>query len=168
MTAGGYAYLPAGGRGTQIDSDSGAVMLYFLDEAASGAIIQTPMITSSDLLDWQAQDIGIYVKELRKDPGSGARTWLMRVDPEAIIPLQKSSRNVEGYLVSGAIDYSECSGGMSGTDQYLPGGYFHRPPGAVHGGPDTTTASGATWYLRVLGDETVDFVDECPAVAPSP
>ena len=168
LTAGGYAYLPAGGRGTQIDSDSGAVMLYFLDEAASGAVIQTPMITSSDLLDWQAQDIGIYVKELRKDPGSGARTWLMRVDPEAIIPLQKSSRNVEGYLVSGAIDYSECSGGMSGTDQYLPGGYFHRPPGAVHGGPDTTTASGATWYLRVLGDETVDFVDECPAVAPSP
>lgn len=163
LGSGGYAYLPPGHTGTRMASTSGALLLYFLDDADDAAVIQTPLITNSELLDWQTEDIGVFVKELRRDPGSGAKTWLRKIDPEAMLPLQKSTQNVEGYLVSGSIMYSECSGGMSGTDAYLPGGYFHRPPGAIHAGPETKTASGAIWYLRVLGDEQIEFVDACPS-----
>ncbi|MGI9263077.1 MAG: DUF4437 domain-containing protein [Woeseiaceae bacterium] len=162
LKSGGYAYLPPGHTGSQMESSNGALMLYFLDDSDDAAMIQTPLITSSELIDWQAEDIGVSVKELRRDPGSGARSWLRRIESQAILPLQKSNQNVEGYLVSGSIMYSECSEGMSGTDQYLPGGYFHRPPGATHAGPETTTESNAVWYLRVLGEEQVETVASCP------
>jgi len=163
LRPGGYAYLPPGHTGMQMETSNGALMLYFLDDADGAAVIQTPLITNSELIDWQSEDIGVAVRELRRDPGSGARTWLQRIDPQAILPLQRSTQNVEGYLVSGSIMYSECSEGISGTGQYLPGGYFHRPPGATHAGPDTTTESGAVWYLRVLGEEQIETVDACPS-----
>ena len=163
LTAGGYAYLPPGHTGMQMESTAGAMLLYFLDDAADTAVIQTPLITNSSLLDWQTQDIGVSVKELRKDPGSGVRTWLMKFDSTAVIPYQHSSQNVEGYMVAGSMLYSECSGGLSGTEQYLAGGYFHRPPGATHGGPETRTESEAVWYLRVTGEERIEMVDGCPA-----
>lgn len=162
LRSGGYAYLPPGHTGSQMESTNGALMLYFLDDSDDASVIQTPLITNSEILDWQSEDIGVSVKTLRYDPGSGARSWLQRIEPEAMLPLQRSNQNVEGYLVSGSIMYSECSEGMSGTDQYLPGGYFHRPPGATHAGPETTTESGAVWYLRVMNEEQVETVASCP------
>lgn len=165
LLPGGYFFVPAGMPGPEMRSDGGAVMLYFLDDANDSAAIQTPIITSSELIEWRAVDVGIRVRDLRLDPGSGARTWLMHVDADAVLPFQRSSQNVEGYLLSGSMQYSECSGGLAGTDTYLPGGYFHRPPGAVHAGPDTLTATGATWLLRTAGEETIEFVDGCPAAS---
>jgi quercetin dioxygenase-like cupin family protein len=159
---GGYFFIPPGMPGAQMRSGGGAVMLYFLDEADQAASIQTPIISSSDLIEWRQEDVGIRVKDLRLDPGSGARTWLMHIDQDAVMPYQQSSQIVEGYLLAGSMMYSECSGGMAGTDEYLPGGYFHRPPGAVHAGPDTQTTAGATWYLRTPGEEKIEFVDGCP------
>ncbi len=163
MTEGSYAYLPPGLSGLQMTSAKGALLLYFLDEANGAAVIETPLITNSSLLAWQPQDIGLSVKELRADPGSGARTWLLNVAPEATLPWQMSSRILEGYLLSGAITYSECRGEDYATDEYLAGGYFHRPPGAIHGGPDSQTTTGATWFLRVPGEEQVEIVDGCAA-----
>jgi hypothetical protein len=162
LTAGGYAYLPAGMSGAGMTSDSGAIILAFFDEADSRAVIQTPIITNSELLEWTNSDIGVSVKDLRYDPGSGARTWLVRITPDAILNWQKSSRLVEGYLVEGSLTTSECSGGMPVTDDYLAGGYFNRPPDAVSGGPETVTVSGATWYLRVSGENVTEQVDGCP------
>ena len=161
MTEGGYAFLPPGMSGLQMKSVSGALMLYFLDDADDAAVIQTPLITSSNLLNWQPLDIGISVKELRKDPGSGARTWLLNISADAILPWQRSSQMVEGYLVTGKISYSECSGDEFGTEEYSTGGYFHRPPGAIHAGPETQTLNGATWFLRTLGEEEVEVVEGC-------
>lgn len=161
LNAGGYAYLPPGHTGMQMETSNGALMLYFLDDADDAAMIQTPLITNSQLVDWQSHDIGVSDKVLRHDPGSGAKTWLRRIEPQAMLPLQRSTQIVEGFLVSGSIMYSECVDGMSATDQYLPGGYFHRPPGATHGGPDTTTASGAVWYLRVPDEEQIEIADAC-------
>ena len=161
LAAGGYAWLPAGMPGMSMRSANGALMLYFVDDADPRAVIQTPLISSSHLVDWQQQDIGVALKELRADPGSGARTWLLRLSPEALLDWQKSSQPVEGYLLSGAIDYSECSNGKVVTAAYLPGRYFLRPSGTVHGGPATRTASGATWFLRVAGTETIDTLNGC-------
>lgn len=163
LTEGGYAYLPPGMTGMPMASDSGALLLYFVDEADAAAVIGTPLITSSEVLKWQQDDIGIFTKELRADPGSGARTWLLRIAPEAILDWQRSSRLLEGYLIEGAISYSECSAGERVTADYLPGGYFHRPPGAVHGGPDTRTTAGATWILRIAAAQTIQVVAGCDA-----
>lgn len=168
LAQGGYAYLPPGMSGLQMKSEEGALMLYFVDEANDSAVIQTPLITNSELLAWAQQDIGVSIKELRADPGSGARTWLLDVRPEAILPWQRSSQMVEGYLLSGAIDYSECSSDQFVTDGYLPGGYFHRPPGAVHAGPATKTVAGAVWFLRVLGEEQVEIVEGCVSEPDAP
>ena len=163
LEAGGYAYIPSGMTGMQMKSDNGAMVLYFLDQANEASVIQTPLVTNSNLIDWDTDDIGVSVKELRADPGSGARTWLLRIDSDAILPWQKSSRPVEGYLLSGGMMYSECVGEVHGTEAYQPGGYFHRPPGAIHGGPESTTTGSATWYLRVTGEDVVEVVDGCLA-----
>lgn len=164
LEPGAYVYIPPGMSGVQMTSSGGALILQNYDESDPSAVIETPIVSSSELLEWRPVDVGISIKELRRDPGSGARTWLMKVGPEAVIPFQKSSRSVEGYLVSGSIMWSECSEGLAGTEEYAAGGYFHRPPGAVHGGPDTITTAGATWFLRVLGEEKIDYVDGCPPV----
>ena len=165
LTPGGYFFAPPGMPGVEMSSDTGAAMLYFLDEANDRSAIQTPIISSSEIMEWQSRDVGVRVKELRRDPGSGARTWLMHIDANAVLPYQHSSQNVEGYLLAGSIRYSECSQGIAVTEEYFPGGYFHRPPGAVHAGPDTQTVTGATWYLRTLGEESVEYVDACPPLA---
>jgi len=162
LSPGGYFYIPPGMPGAQMRSGGGAVMLYFFDEANQAAAIQTPIISNSDLVEWRQEDVGVRVKNLRLDPGSGARTWLMQIDQDAVMPFQQSSQVVEGYLLSGSIRYSECSGGVAGTDEYLPGGYFHRPPGVVHAGPDTGTTTIATWYLRTPGEQRIEIVDGCP------
>jgi len=161
MTAGGYVYVPPGMPGLPISSRVGAVMLYFLGEANEEDVIRSPLITSSNLIDWQAADAGTAVKELRADPGSGARTWLMKFTPGTIRGWQRSSQAVEGYLLDGALTWSECIDGDAVSGEYLPGGYLNRPAGAINGGPDSTTESGATWFLRVTGREVVETLDAC-------
>lgn len=162
LAPGGYLYIPPGMSGISMSSVRGALVLQNYDESDPAAVIGTPLVSSSELIAWQPVDIGISVKELRRDPGSGARTWLMKIDPEAVIPFQVSTQKVEGYLVDGSVMWSECVAGLPTTGEYQAGGYFNRPPGAVHGGPETLTGAGATWFLRVLAEERIDVVDGCP------
>jgi len=166
LAEGGYAYIPSGSTGLPMRSDRGAMILYFLDSANPAAVIQTPLISNAGLLNWESPlsgfgNDGILVKELRADPGSGAKTWLLRLDPGSRQPWQSSSQAVEGYLLSGSVMDTECIAGNAITSEYLPGGYFHRPPGAIHGGPLATTAAGAVWFIRVPASERVAVVDGC-------
>jgi quercetin dioxygenase-like cupin family protein len=170
LTVGGYAYVPPGSTGLPMWSDNGALILYFLDTANDKAVIQTPLITNSDLLDWESPVFdfgsdGLSIKELRADPGSGARTWLLKVDPGANQSWQYSSQTLEGYLLSGSVVDTECVAGESATYEYLPGGYFHRPPGAIHGGPAATTSAGAVWFLRISASEQIELVSGCEPTA---
>ena len=170
---GGYAYIPPGSTGLQMKTSAGAMLLYFIDDADADAVIQTPLIMSSDLLGWtpvseNPNDIGISVKELRADPGSGARTWLMKVDPVASQGWQQSSISREGYLVAGTYRDSECINGEAITGDYGTGGYFHRVPGATFGGPEAVSVSGAIWLLRVQEAETVQALPECIAAQAGP
>jgi len=161
LTEGGYAYIPPGSAGLQMQSENGATLLYFVDDANDRAVIRTPLITNSGLLEWQPGAAGFATKDLRADPGSGARTWLLKLDPGVVPGWQRSSQNVEGYLLSGSVIESECVGGEVFSAQYLPGGYFHRPPATVHGGAESRAPGGATWLLRVPGAEQVEAVDGC-------
>ncbi|MGI9265412.1 MAG: DUF4437 domain-containing protein [Gammaproteobacteria bacterium] len=167
LAPGGYAFLPSGSFGTTMSTDLGAEILYFQDDIDAKAVIQTPLILSSDIVDWvplsgDIEDIGLMVKELRKDPGSGAKTWLLKVEPSAIRRWSASSVLREGFLVSGSDRLSECLNGEPQTGDYLSGGYFHRPPGAVNGGPEAISTTGATWFLREASNGRISYVDRCP------
>ena len=172
LEPGGYAYLPSGTFGTTMSTDLGAEILYFLDDLDPKAVIQTPLILSAGLLNWAPlsgddEDQGLLVKELRNDPGSGARTWLLSVSPSAVRRWTRSSVLQEGFLVSGSDRLSECLNGEAVTGDYLAGGYFHRPPGAVSGGPESISETGATWLLRESSSGRIEHLGECPApVAP--
>lgn len=98
------------------------------------------------------------------DPGSGARTWLLKVDPIATQSLRRSSSTNEGYLLSGTYQTSECLMGEVVTDIYTRGGYFHRPPGATHGGTEEMATETSTWFMRVLATDTVLETNICPGV----
>jgi hypothetical protein len=166
MGAGGYAYIPPGSMGMQLVTRSGALILYFLDNSNDMAVIKTPLIADAELLEWQprserVEDIGISIKELRADPGSGARTWLLKVDPIATQGLRKSTVTNEGFLLSGSYTTSECILGKLVTDTYLPGGYFHRPPEAIHGGSAERATDSTVWFMRVLGKDSVSDVAAC-------
>jgi len=172
LDAGGYAYLPSGNAGMQMKTEDGALLMYFLDDANESAVIQTPLILDSDLLGWtplseDPNDLGRSVKVLRADPGSGARTWLEKFDPVANLEWQHSSVTREGYLVSGSYHDGECVNGESVTGDYESGGYFHRVPGAMNGGPDAGTVDGAVWLLRVLEKETLQKFPDCVVLAPA-
>ena len=166
LTEGGYAYVPSGSTGLPMRSDIGATILYFLDSANDDAVIQTPLITNAEFLSWESPVFdfgsdGLSVKVLRADPGSGTATWLLKLDPGARQSWQSSTQPLEGYLLSGRVMGSECVGGEVMTAEYLPSGYFHRPPGAIHGGPEATTTTGAVWFMRVPANERIDVVDGC-------
>ncbi len=166
---GGYAYIPPGSSGLQMKTLRGASLLYFLDDADPDAVIQTPLILSSDLVSWtplseSPNDIGLSAKELRADPGSGARTWLMKIDPFASQSWQQSSTTREGYLVAGTYRGSECVNGEAVTGEYVAGGYFYRNPRAIYGGPDAASADGAIWFLRAPEKESLQTLSGCTPV----
>jgi len=166
MPAGGYAYLPSGTSGVPITTDGGANLLYFLDDALPGSVIQTPLIVSRDLMTWESSDsldgFGLSEKVLREDPGTGARTWLFRIDPGAVLPWQRSTAAEEGFLLEGSYRHAECVGGEAVVGEYLPGGYFQRPPEAVNGGPESAAILPSVWYLRRMAGGETEVVPGCP------
>lgn len=51
-------------------------------------------------------------------------------------------------MISGAYQDSECFNGEVQTWQYLPGGYFLRPPETFNGGAEAIANVETTWFLR--------------------
>ncbi len=151
---GGYAYLPSGSMGVSMSSVEGALLLYFIDDVQPGAIIQTPIISNSNLLEWRAESdaieaFGISTKEMRLDPGSGARTWLLKVEPGAVQDWQKASNTQEGFMLSGDYHHVECAAHGPVRGDYTAGGYFLRPANAINGGPESVAAQTTVWLMRV-------------------
>ena len=163
LTSGGYAWLPPGSSGSQLKTDDGAVILYFVANASDTAAIQTPLITNAELLGWSPLSPGFWSRTLRSDPGNGSSTWLLRVDSGARTRWHRSATSLEGYLVSGDMTVSECVAGKVITANYSSGGYFMRPPGAVHGGPAEETRNGAVWFLRAPGETAMEMLEGCSA-----
>ncbi len=146
---GGYAYLPPGGLGFNLRAYDGARVLYRIAEPSVDALIRTPLILDSSLLDWAPTGTpGESAKELRFDPGSQARTWLLRLEPGASLPWRVGLSARDGYLLEGSVDYVECVTGKGQAGTYLPGGYFRRPADNVHGGPEVIVNEPAVWLLH--------------------
>ncbi len=164
FAAGGYAYLPAGSLGFNMTTREGAQILYFVNDMDPEAIIRSPILIDSGLLEWQAADVpGVMTKELRQDPGTGARTWLMRIEAGTSQPWRSSSVVREGYLVSGEYRHTECALGQAVTGQYMTGGYFYRPASIVNGGPESGGPVDAVWFLREVSAGTETSASSCAA-----
>ena len=161
LGAGGYAYVPPGSLGFRMSTESGARVLYFLDDVDEESVIRAPIILDSQLLQWASTAAGVSEKTLRHDPGSGAKTWLLQLGVDADLPWESSSAAREGYLVAGDYQHSECDRGEVKTWQYLPGGYFRRPPNVLNGGPESKAATTATWFLRETRSGERTIADAC-------
>ena len=167
LTAGGYAYVPPGSLGFRLATDDGARLLYFLDDVDASSVIRSPIVLDSELVEWSEQSPGRFVRELRSDPGSGARTWLLRIEPGATTPWQSSSVVREGFLFAGQYQDSECFNGESQTWHYSPGGYFLRPPEVWSGGPEALASTASTWLLREQSAAQAQSSDVCIVTPPA-
>jgi hypothetical protein len=162
LKRGGYAYLPPGTLGFNLKSPTGAKILYFLDDIDVTAMIKTPLILESGMLEWEdTEHEGLATKVLRYDPGSGARSWLLQIEPDADIPWESSTANREGYFVVGNYTHSECVAGEPNTGVYGPGGYVYRPSHSISGGPESGAVSTSIWFFREHTDSRITVHDEC-------
>ena len=156
----GYAYVPPGSLGFRLRSDTGAQILYFLDEPDPKAFIRSPIIIERSY-DWHYAIDGVDVIMLRMDTGNGSRTWLRRVRASANEPWESSSATREGYLVSGEYTTSECVTGEAVTATYQKGGYFRRPAGALSAGPEAQAVDEAIWFFREGPNAAIEYHEAC-------
>lgn len=162
LQPGGYAFLPAGSLGFNLAAYDGAQILYFLNDVDPQSVIRTPIIIDSRLLDWEySATAGMAIKELRNDPGNGAKTWLLRVSAGTSQSWESSTAHREGYLMSGNVQHSECVNGEIHTWQYLPGGYFYRPANTINGGPEAVATVESVWLLREASTGETTNWPEC-------
>ena len=162
LPSGGYAFLPSGSLGFNLNADEGARILYFVNDTDPESIIRSPIIIDSNLLEWNdTAKVGVATKELRYDPGNGAKTWLVRIATGASQVWESSSVMREGYLVTGNQQYSECANGEIEHWQYAPGGYFYRPANTISGGPESFALTESIWVMRETGEGAVTVWPEC-------
>jgi len=167
-----YAYLPAGAPVPKlVAGPQGADFLLFLD-LPQGTDGDVARVLATDSIPWRPgvvaqQDTGqvldLEVKDLLWVESTGQRTWLVRAGADLQVPWEVHEGVEEGYLLEGDYRLGECLPGDATpvTGDYEPGGYFYRPGGIVHSGPDSGSRGGALWLLRTPTRLTVDFVDGC-------
>jgi len=164
LEKGGYAFLPAGSLGFNLTAKEGARILYFVNDTDPESVIRSPIIINSDLLKWESTaKVGVSSKELRSDPGNGAKTWLVRVSTGAAQAWESSSALREGYLVTGNQQYVECVNGESELWQYAPGGYFYRPADTISGGPESLALTESIWVMRETSKGVATVWPSCVA-----
>lgn len=164
---GGYAYFPSGSLGFNLSTDQHTRILYFVNDMDPESVIRSPIIMDSRLLHWDATaKVGVSRKELRNDPGNGARTWLVKVATGAAQAWESSSALREGYLVKGNQQYAECLNGKIEQWQYAPGGYFYRPADTISGGPESLALTESIWIMRETGKGEARTWPDCVVVQP--
>ncbi|RMF96131.1 MAG: hypothetical protein D6727_09100, partial [Gammaproteobacteria bacterium] len=169
-----YLQLPAGADAAPWRAAAaGARLLLFLDppRPTDGT---RPRIVHTAALPWvpgtvAQRDTGIRlpleVKDLRWVESTGQRTWLLRMGEGFAFPWEVHETAEEGFLISGGFRLSECLADGPVHGRYDPGGYFYRPAGIPHGGPDSGTDGEALFLLRTPTRLTVEFLETCPRAA---
>lgn len=166
LKRGGYAFFPAGSLGFNLSAAEGARILYFVNDTDPESVIRSPIIIDSQLLLWEATSTdGVALRELRNDPGNGAKTWLLRVAPGTAVPWQSSTTLREGFLMSGEATMSECFNGKVVTASYQEGGYFYRPADVMSGGPDSVSKDETIWFLRETAKGETSYWPNCVAAS---
>ena len=177
LSAGDFVRIPRRAIYGPMESGSGAELLWFFDGPADFETSQsTTVYTASWTVARDAEtpwvealvareagvELDLEVKNLRNDPSTGARTFLVRAGEGVVVPWETHPVSEEGYLLDGEHRLEEClpSGLQAGT--YQPGGYFFRPPDLMHMGPGSTYEESVTWLIRTPGKLVDVFYDNCP------
>lgn len=166
-----FAYLPGSAPAPVISTgDEGAKILLFLDPPRTTDGNKARLVISKET-PWRPgvvaqQDTGtalkLEVKDLLWVESTGQRTWLLRAGSDLTVPWEVHDGAEEGYLLDGEYRLGECLADGPIVGSYAAGGYFYRPGGIVHSGPESGTPSSALWLLRTPTRLTVEFLDACP------
>lgn len=189
FAAGDYAFVPAGAPIPARIGSTGASILWLEEDAppASAAIMRQAMVAwraegttatarwrikrSADVAWVPGQvaaaagvPLDLKIKHLRNDPRTGARTFLVSMGRSVKVPWERHPSIEEGFLVSGGFRLEECLPEGLKSSIYRPGGYFHRPPGVVHSGPNSgpTGLFGAVWLIRTPEKLVAEFLKPEP------
>lgn len=121
----------------------------------------SPWVAGTALAEAGVDDVPLKIKHYKQDPDTGARTYLVSVNPGITIPWEMHDIAEEAYIVEGDYTLAECLPGGSKIGRYRQGGYFYRPPGIAHNGPASGTKSGVVMLIRTPGPLKVELVDGC-------
>jgi hypothetical protein len=170
-----FAFVPPRGAVPRLEAPRGARALVFFDPPAPDAAAverqreRGNYVTRYDPARWQPAsvakgaglDIDLRIHHLKKDPFTTARTWYVRLGGGMAVPWERHSVVEEGYLMEGDYRLAECLPTRSMVGDYAAGGYFWRPGGIPHSGPESRTIHGATWLQRSPATLDVVFFHDC-------
>lgn len=161
----GYLHAPAGVRLRLIGSSQTRILVFADPPRPSDT--GPCLLVNTEPNDWRAgtvsaRDTGralaLEVRDLYQVPQTGQRTWLLRAGADLVLPFERHRTIEEGYIVRGHYRLIERLTEGPRRFDHGPGGYFWRPPGIVHGGPDSGSDGDFMMLLRTPESLTVEFV----------
>lgn len=177
-----YSFIPAGMAYAGLETKTGCTALFFFDKSPD--FVQAKESKPDAKLDTyianknyyeESWDVSkrdnlkapppLFLKELKSDEGTGARTWITGViggHPRyawEVCPMW-----CEGFLLEGAYTITECLPQEEQLITYQPDGYFFRPAGIAHAGPQSGPNGYAIWLFRSPITPQAEFYnqEECP------
>ena len=165
----GYLYVAPTASTPALAARAGARLLVFAGPTGEPSGFTDWFMVEFDESRWRpglvgpsaGVDLPVEIFDLRRDPVTGARTWLAAIQPGFEFPWERHSMVEEGFLVEGVYDLNECLPDGVKSGRYTADGYFYRPANILHGGPDSTARSPSIWLFRSPADLDVEFSDVC-------
>lgn len=157
-----FAFVPPGVAAPPLASPRGAEALLFFDPPAADAVAvarqreRGSYVTRFDPARWQPASlaraagatIDLRVMHLKKDPFTTARSWYVKLGPGMRMPWEVHGMVEEGYVMQGGYTLAECLPGGTVIGEYREGGYFWRPGGIPHSGPESGPIGEVIWLQR--------------------
>ncbi len=170
-----FAFVPPGAIPPSMRSRGGAHALVFFDPAAPDAAAVARQrerghyVTRFDPARWQPASLAksagatadLRVMHLKKDPFTTARTWYVKLGAGMTVPWEVHSMVEEGYVMEGDYRLAECLPTRTVIGEYRQGGYFWRPGGIPHSGPESGPEHGVIWLQRSPIALDVVFYAQC-------
>jgi hypothetical protein len=172
-----FAFVPPATPPPVLSSATGAQALVFFDPPSPDAAAVARQrgrgryVTRYDPSRWQPASLAkaagatadLRVMHLKKDPFTTARTWYVKLGRGMALPWEVHSMVEEGYVMEGRYTLAECLPGRTVMGDYGPGGYFWRPGGIPHGGPESGPRDSVMWLQRSTVALDVTFYGDCAA-----
>lgn len=170
-----FAFVPPDTRPPPLGTAAVTHALLFFDPAAAdrAAVARQRQrgayVTHFDPQRWQPASLAksagatadLKVMHLKKDPFTSARTWYVKLGGGMKVPWEVHSMAEEGYVMDGDYVLAECLPDRTVIGDYVQGGYFWRPGGIAHSGPDSGPKSGVIWLQRSAVALDVMFYHQC-------
>lgn len=175
-----FAFLPPGWLPPEFSSTDGANALLFFDppspdpDRVARQRERGLRVTRYDAAGWEPAALAraagatarLEVFHLKRDPDTTARTWYVRLSGDMTVPWEVHSMPEEGFVMSGGYVLAECLPGRTAIGEYRKGGYFWRPGGQPHSGPDSGPVGDVVWLQRTPVALDVVFYHDCEAGRP--